>query len=366
MYAERLGSYSIAATLAGMSSLRRLKSILRYSRLAPPPRWREVLRPCVLRPPDFFRPSVRDFSGSALVTSEKSGNVAKRRPGLVGLGLRMAIRCSLPGPRAPGDAQNRAGQGRRAKPCPGGKASPRTQIQRRSWASSGGAGARDRASLFEGLQSGEDRDLVLRAHLHDRLLPRPRPAGGPAAALGLGLDRRGPHADHLDLGEQLLHGLADLCLVRVGVYAERVLARRRQHVGLLGDDGTDDHLAGVHHTASLARTSRLAKSVSRSAATSESTSHATPTRSATPTLSTRSTRTWRRLRNERCRLSSSGPTTTSAGWGSRQPSRPSAACLLEGASNAPAATRASESRPACSESALRRAARRSLRLTLTV
>src|SRR3954462_3821760 len=232
MYAERLGSYSIAATRAGTPSLRRLKSILRYSRLAPPPRWREVLRPCVLRPPDFFRPSVSDFSGSALVTAEKSENVAKRRPGLVGLGLRMAIRCSLPGPRAAGGAQNRAGQGRRVKPMLDAWANPRTQIQRRCWASSGGAGAGEGASLPEGLQSGEDRDLVVRPHLHDRLLPRPGAAGGPAAALGLGLHRHGAHVEHLDLGEELLDGLADLGLVRLGMDAERVLARRREHVGL--------------------------------------------------------------------------------------------------------------------------------------
>src|SRR6185312_13908324 len=90
MYAERFGSYSIAATLAGIPSLRRLKSILRYRRLAPPPRWREVLRPCALRPPLFLSPSTSDFSGSVLVSSAKSGYVEKRRPGLVGLGLRIA------------------------------------------------------------------------------------------------------------------------------------------------------------------------------------------------------------------------------------------------------------------------------------
>src|SRR3954467_2780303 len=87
MYAERFGSYSIAATFAGTPSLRRLKSILRYSRLAPPPRWRDVLRPFELRPPDFFRPSTSDFSGSERVISAKSGYVEKRRPGLVGFGL---------------------------------------------------------------------------------------------------------------------------------------------------------------------------------------------------------------------------------------------------------------------------------------
>src|ERR1051326_7731982 len=99
MYAERLGSYSIAATLAGTPSLRRLKSILRYRRLAPPPRWRAGLRPVELRPPLLARPSVSDFSGSDRVTSAKSANVAKRRPGLVGFGLRIGI--SLRSPRGP-------------------------------------------------------------------------------------------------------------------------------------------------------------------------------------------------------------------------------------------------------------------------
>src|SRR3954447_12220773 len=100
MYAERLGSYSIAATFAGTPSLRRLKSILRYRRLAPPPRWRAVLRPRALRPPLFVRPSTSVFSGRSFVISAKSGYVEKRRPGLVGLGLRIAIRWP-PSPRGP-------------------------------------------------------------------------------------------------------------------------------------------------------------------------------------------------------------------------------------------------------------------------
>src|SRR6266581_2833247 len=110
MYAERFGSYSMWATLAGTPSLRRLKSILRYRRLAPPPRWREVLRPWTLRPPDFFRPSVSDFSGLSRVISAKSGYITNRRPGEVGLGLRTGITQLPPGlgrsgssrPRAPG------------------------------------------------------------------------------------------------------------------------------------------------------------------------------------------------------------------------------------------------------------------------
>src|ERR687892_1384811 len=94
MYAERFGSYSIAATFAGTPSLRRLKSIWRYRRLAPPPRWREVMRPCLLRPPDFFSPSVSAFSGSLLVTASCWSQVAKRRPGEVGLCFLIA----MPGP----------------------------------------------------------------------------------------------------------------------------------------------------------------------------------------------------------------------------------------------------------------------------
>src|SRR3954462_10957750 len=81
----------MAATRAGTPSLVRLKSILRYSRLAPPPRWRAVLRPSALRPPDFLRPSTRVFSGSVFVNSAKSGNVMNRRPAEVGFGLRIGI-----------------------------------------------------------------------------------------------------------------------------------------------------------------------------------------------------------------------------------------------------------------------------------
>src|SRR5919107_5044970 len=131
MYAERLGSYSIAATFAGTPSLVRLKSILRYRRLAPPPRWRAVLRPRALRPPLLVRPSTRVFSGSVFVISPKSAYVTKRRPGEVGLGLRIGI------------------------------------------------------GLEVGLEALEDRDGVALADLHDGLLPLARATGGDTAALGL-------------------------------------------------------------------------------------------------------------------------------------------------------------------------------------
>src|SRR5881398_3583795 len=192
MYAVRLGSYSIAATLAGMPSRRRLKSTLRYRRLAPPPRWRDVLRPLALRPPDFLRPSTSDFSGVVLVISAKSEYVTKRRPGLVGLGLRIGMRLAL----------------------------------------------------LEPLQAREDRDRVALAHLDDRLLPRPRLARGVAAPLGLGLHGGGAHVDDLHV-EQRLDRLADLSLVRVVVDAERVLAGRGEHVALLAHDRADDDLGVV-------------------------------------------------------------------------------------------------------------------------
>ena len=51
MRAERFGSYSIVATFAGMSRLSRLKSMMRYIRLWPPPRHHDVSSPRLLRPP---------------------------------------------------------------------------------------------------------------------------------------------------------------------------------------------------------------------------------------------------------------------------------------------------------------------------
>src|SRR5919106_1672143 len=88
---ERLGSYSMAATLAGTPSLLRRKSTTRERRLWPPPGWRAVLRRWTLRPPVELCLSSSDRSGLLRVTSEKSATVWNRRPGLVGLRLRSAI-----------------------------------------------------------------------------------------------------------------------------------------------------------------------------------------------------------------------------------------------------------------------------------
>src|SRR3954470_19448847 len=95
MRALRFGSYSMAATLAGTPSFVRLKSMMRYCCLWPPPRWRDVLRPYELRPPVLGLGASSDFSGLSLVISEKSETVWKRRPALVGLRLRSGMRALL-------------------------------------------------------------------------------------------------------------------------------------------------------------------------------------------------------------------------------------------------------------------------------
>src|SRR4051794_12677687 len=120
-------------------------------------------------------------------------------------------------------------------------------VGREAPAGAGGLRSADRhGSLpLEPLQALEDRDLVAGAHLHDRLLPRPRAAGGETAALGLGLHRGGPNLDDAHV-EELLDRLADLRLVRVRVDAERVLVVRGEHVALLADDRADDDLARMH------------------------------------------------------------------------------------------------------------------------
>src|SRR3954447_7627114 len=314
MYAVRFGSYSIAATLAGIPSRRRLKSTLRYRRLAPPPRWREVLRPLALRPPDFLRPSTSVRSGLVFVISAKSGYETKRRPGDVGLGLRMGI------------------------------------------------GLR----LLEAVEALEDRDGLTRRHLDDRLLPGPRAARGLAAALGLGLHRHRADLDDVDV-EERLDGLADLRLVGVRVDPERVLLRGREHVGLLADDRADDDLAGVHQALASSFFSPLARAVSSSSAVGLTRTLAAPTRSATPTLVVGTTaRTSARLRKLRATRSAASPRTISSGPLTPQSVTSLAGAFVETSSNAFGSKTAIEPRSAWIDSALRNAARRSLRLTLNV
>src|SRR5436190_4692374 len=93
MRAVRFGSYSMCATLAGTPSLStRLKSISRYWRLWPPPWWRVVTRPWALRPPRLGSGRSRDFSGVDRVISAKSATLEPRRPGVVGLYLRIGMK----------------------------------------------------------------------------------------------------------------------------------------------------------------------------------------------------------------------------------------------------------------------------------
>src|SRR4051812_41494752 len=63
----------------------------RYWRLCPPPWWRVVTRPCALRPPLLCSGRSSDFSGVDRVISAKSATLEPRRPGVVGLYLRIAI-----------------------------------------------------------------------------------------------------------------------------------------------------------------------------------------------------------------------------------------------------------------------------------
>src|ERR1044072_6909810 len=82
----------MCATLAGTPSLStRLKSISRYCRLWPPPWCRVVIRPWTLRPPFLGSETSRDFSGVDRVISAKSATLEPRRPGVVGLYLRIPI-----------------------------------------------------------------------------------------------------------------------------------------------------------------------------------------------------------------------------------------------------------------------------------
>src|SRR5216684_2517502 len=59
--------------------------MMRYARLAPPPRCRVVILPWLLRPACFCNLTTRDFSGFVFVISSKVETDMPRRPGDVGL-----------------------------------------------------------------------------------------------------------------------------------------------------------------------------------------------------------------------------------------------------------------------------------------
>src|SRR5580693_571968 len=192
MRALRLGSYSMDATLAGIPSLLRRKSTIRYCCLWPPPRWRAVLRPWLLRPPVCGLGASNDFSGRSRVISEKSETVWKRRPGLVGL--------------------------------------------------------RERSGMAMFRSALEQVDGVVGMERHDGALG----VGALAPHVGAPVARRLPFAvERVDVGdadaEGLLDGVGHLDLGGARVDDEGVDVLLHQRVALLRDHRTDEHGHGVTH-----------------------------------------------------------------------------------------------------------------------
>jgi hypothetical protein len=74
-----------SARIAGIPSFCRLKSIIRYCFLCPPPRLFAVIRPWLLRPPFLAIATRRLFSGVDFVTSSNPEIVWNRTPGDLGL-----------------------------------------------------------------------------------------------------------------------------------------------------------------------------------------------------------------------------------------------------------------------------------------
>src|SRR3954468_23039352 len=91
MRAERFGSYSIEATVAGIPVLSRLKSMTRYCCLCPPPMNREVMSPELGRPPVRFLGSSNALCGRLVVISSLTSVVLKRCVGVIGLYVLIAI-----------------------------------------------------------------------------------------------------------------------------------------------------------------------------------------------------------------------------------------------------------------------------------
>src|SRR5207342_3637661 len=211
-------------------------------------------------------------------------------------------------------------------------------------------------------RSFEDLDLVALAQLDDRLLPaRPTTLDEPAA-LRLRLHLDDVHARHLHL-EELLDGLSDLRLVGVLVDLERVLAVGDERVALLGDDRGEEDLVGVkaHCASSVSAPARPRTSGRAASVTSTERAQRSAATSSSPGIVTS---TLSRLRKDFTRSSSSSVATTSVGR-SPQPSRSSAACRVEGASNPDPSRIANVPFVAWLESTPLSAVLRALRLTFT-
>src|SRR5215203_3994761 len=150
------------------------------------------MRPLLLRPPDLVSGRTRDFSVVAVSFTTKSATLDPRRPGVVGLYLRIPMVLSS--------------------------------------ASSGAGAAED---VDRALAEGDDRALGVLAL-----------ADAEPGATGLALAVHRVHGVDLD-AEDLLDGDLDLGLVRAGVDDEGVLALVEQPVGLLRHDRRDQDVAGV-------------------------------------------------------------------------------------------------------------------------
>src|SRR5689334_15339400 len=188
MRAVRFGSYSMCATVAGTPSLSwRRKSTSRYARLWPPPWWRVVTLPELLRPPRPCSGRTSDFSGVSRVTSAKSATEAPRRPGVVGLYLRI------------------------------GMSAPSADL-------------------------AEDVDAVALAEGDDSALDVLALAVAEAGALALALPVQRVDVGDLDV-EDLLDRDLDLGLVGQRVHLERVLVLVQQPVALLRDHGGEQDVA---------------------------------------------------------------------------------------------------------------------------
>ena len=87
MRAERLGSYSIEATVAGMPDLSRLKSMMRSLRLCPPPRCQMVMSPELRRPPvrSLARQRLVRIRGRHIVVDQRRAVAQRRRSRSVSL-----------------------------------------------------------------------------------------------------------------------------------------------------------------------------------------------------------------------------------------------------------------------------------------
>src|SRR5271157_1334125 len=204
MLALRLGSYSMATTLAGTPSLSRRKSTVRYCRLWPPPRCQITISPWLLRPPERFFGSSSCFSGVCLVIWLLSTTVMKRRDAVYGLKLLSPISASI------------------------------FQIFPPPWRTS---------QQLPGLQILRVLDHLLAfGELHVRLLPVAAIAFVLAAAAHLAVKIGGAHSGHFHL-ENLLHGFLDLGLGGGrGNFKHHGVLQFLHAQSLFRDDGTPDNL----------------------------------------------------------------------------------------------------------------------------